>query len=136
MEGHWMGLGQKTGVLAVAAALAVLGTCWLAATPAVAEDIPAAAQEEAKGIWSMRCTTCHGASGHGDGAAAVAMNPKPRSFGDAEWQKSVTDAQIEQAILGGGPAIGKSPLMPPNPDLSAKADVVKALRAMVRGFAQ
>jgi hypothetical protein len=64
------------------------------------------------------------------------MNPKPRSFGDAEWQKSVTDAQIEQAILGGGPAIGKSPLMPPNPDLSAKADVVKALRAMVRGFAQ
>jgi mono/diheme cytochrome c family protein len=131
-----MGLAQKTGVLTVAAALAVLGTCWLAATPAFAEDIPAAAQEEAKNIWAMRCTTCHGNSGHGDGAAAVAMNPKPRSFADAEWQKSATDAQIEQVILGGGPAVGKSPLMPPNPDLSSKADVVKALRAMVRGFAQ
>lgn len=131
-----MGLGHRTGVWTMSAALAVLGICWLAATPAFAEDIPAAAQEEAKSIFAMRCATCHGAGGHGDGAAAIAMNPKPRSFADAEWQKSVTDQQIEQIIVGGGPATGKSPLMPPNPDLSSKTDVVKALRAMVRGFGQ
>ena len=131
-----MGLGHRTGVLTMSAALAVLGICWLAATPAFAEDIPAAAQEEAKSIFAMRCATCHGTSGHGDGAAAIAMNPKPRSFADAEWQKSVTDQQIEQIIVGGGPATGKSPLMPPNPDLASKTDVIKALRAMVRGFGQ
>lgn len=130
-----MELRHKTGVLTIAAALAVVGTCWLAAAPAFAEDIPAAAQDEAKSIFAMRCATCHGAGGHGDGAAAVAMNPKPRSFADAEWQKSVTDQHIEQIIVGGGPAVGKSPLMPPNPDLSSKPDVVKALRAMVRSFA-
>jgi mono/diheme cytochrome c family protein len=135
MEGDWMRFGDKTSLMTMTAALAVLATCWLVATPAFAEDIPAAAQEEAKSIFAMRCATCHGTAGHGDGAAAVAMNPKPRSFADGEWQKSVTDAHIEQIIVGGGPAVGKSPLMPPNPDIASKTDVVKALRAMVRGFA-
>jgi len=130
-----MGLRQKTGVLKMATALAVVGTCWLAVAPAFAEDIPAAAQEEAKSVFAMRCATCHGTSGHGDGAAAIAMDPKPRSFADADWQKSVTDEHIDQIIVGGGPAVGKSPLMPPNPDLASKPDVVKALRAMVRSFA-
>jgi mono/diheme cytochrome c family protein len=127
-------LGQKTGVLTIATALAVVGTCWLAVASAYAEDVPAAAQEEAKSVFTMRCATCHGAGGHGDGAAAVAMNPKPRSFADPEWQQSVTDDHIEQIIIGGGPAVGKSPLMPPNPDLTSKTDVVKALRVMVRSF--
>lgn len=126
-----MAFGRKTGLFTIGAALAVLGASLLAA-PASAEDIPAAAQEEAKGIFAMRCATCHGATGLGDGAAAVAMNPKPRSFADAEWQKTITDEQIEQIIVGGGPATGKSPLMPPNPDLATKTDVVKALRVMVR----
>jgi len=128
-----MAFGRKTGLFTIAAALAVFSVPLLAAL-ASAEDIPAAAQEEAKSIFEMRCATCHGATGLGDGAAAVAMNPKPRSFADAEWQKSVTDEQIEQIIVGGGPATGKSPLMPPNPDLAAKADVIKALRVMVRSF--
>lgn len=126
-----MAFGRKTDLFTIGAALAVLGASLLAA-PASAEDIPAAAQEEAKGIFAMRCATCHGATGLGDGAAAVAMNPKPRSFADAEWQKTITDEQIEQIIVGGGPATGKSPLMPPNPDLATKTDVVKALRVMVR----
>lgn len=126
-----MALGKTTGLFTTGAALAVWGAL-LMATPALAEDIPAAVQEEAKSIFAMRCATCHGATGLGDGAAAVAMNPKPRSFADAEWQKTITDEQIDQVIIGGGPAIGKSPLMPPNPDLAAKADVIKALRVMVR----
>ena len=126
-----MALGKTTGLFTTGAALAVWGAL-LMATPAVAEDIPAAVQEEAKSIFAMRCATCHGATGLGDGAAAVAMNPTPRSFADAEWQKAITDEQIDQVIIGGGPAIGKSPLKPPNPDLAAKADVVKALRVMVR----
>jgi mono/diheme cytochrome c family protein len=102
------------------------------ASSATAED-PAA---EAAGIFSMRCATCHGASGAGDGAAAVALDPKPRSFADAEWQKSVTDEHIDKITVGGGTAVGMSPLMPPNPDLASKPDVVTALREIVRGFAK
>jgi len=78
----------------------------------------------------------YGASGAGDGAAAAALKPKPRDYSDAEWQASVTDEYIEEVILKGGAAKGLSPLMPPNPDLSDKPQVVDGLRAIVRSFAE
>ncbi|MBI4817927.1 MAG: c-type cytochrome [Deltaproteobacteria bacterium] len=87
---------------------------------------------EADMIFNTRCATCHGPQGKGDGAAAAALNPKPRSFADAEWQKTVTDEHIGTVIVKGGAAAGKSPLMAPNPDLEAKPEVVKALVARVR----
>lgn len=105
-----------------------------AAPMALAAPPPPAAVKEADQIFKSRCTTCHGAGGKGDGAAAVALNPKPRDLTDAAWQKSVDDAHIEKIILNGGPAVNKSPLMPANPDLSAKPDVIHALRDMVRGL--
>ncbi|HVM96014.1 MAG TPA: cytochrome c [Candidatus Acidoferrales bacterium] len=101
-----------------------------------ADAIPAAAMTEAKDIFANRCATCHGPAGKGDGPAGAALNPKPRDYGDAAWQKSVTDDQIEKIILEGGPAVGKSPLMPPNPDLASKPQVVKGLRSIVRGFGE
>ncbi len=101
---------------------------WAAAPP------PPAAVQEADQIFKSRCITCHGAGGKGDGAAAVALNPKPRDLTDPAWQKSVDDAHIEKIILYGGPAVNKSPLMPANADLSAKPDVIHALRDMVRNL--
>jgi len=120
------------GYLMVGGALLAVGF----AVPAFAEEADAAegAAKEAKDIYTQRCTTCHGESGKGDGAAAVALNPKPRDLGLAEWQESVDDAHIEKVIVSGGPAVGKSPLMPPNPDLAAKTEVVQELRKIVRAF--
>jgi len=107
----------------------------LAARPAEAgEQIPPAAAKEAQDIYNTRCVTCHGPTGKGDGPVGAALSPKPRDLSDAAWQKSVTDEYIEKIVLSGGGAVGKSPLMPSNPDLTAKPEVVKALRAMVRGF--
>lgn len=57
------------------------------------------------------CATCHGASGHGDGPAAVALNPKPRDMTDAAWQASVDDDHIRTVIKNGGAAVGLSPTM-------------------------
>lgn len=113
------------------AALLLLVGGW--APRAHAAESPAATKE-ADEIFKTRCSTCHGTGGKGDGAAAAALNPKPRDMTDAGWQKSVTDEHIEKIILSGGPAVGKSPLMPANPDLNAKPDVVKALRHIVRDF--
>jgi mono/diheme cytochrome c family protein len=106
----------------------------VAARAPAAEQIPPAAKQEAEQIYKSRCTLCHGAAGKGDGPAAAGLNPKPRDLGDPAWQKSVTDEHIDKIILGGGAAVGMSPLMPANQDLAAKPDVIKALRLMVRNF--
>ena len=45
-----------------------------------ASPVPEAAMTEAKAIFAIRCVACHGAAGKGDGAAAAALNPKPRDF--------------------------------------------------------
>jgi mono/diheme cytochrome c family protein len=99
-----------------------------------AAPLPPAAVKEAGEIFTTRCALCHGASGKGDGAAAAGLNPKPRDYSDPAWQASVTDEQIEKIILEGGAAVGKSAMMPSNPDLASKPDVVKALRASIRQF--
>lgn len=87
---------------------------------------------ETKEIFVTRCGPCHGPSGHGDGAAAVNLLPKPRDFHDKSWQKSVTDEHIEVIIRKGGLSVGKSVLMPANPDFD---DVrIHELRRYIRSL--
>jgi mono/diheme cytochrome c family protein len=97
--------------------------------------ISAADRKEAHELFTMRCAACHGQFGRGDGPGAAGLNPKPRNYADAAWQKTVTDEEIEKAIVYGGAAVGKSPQMIANPDLQAKPGVVAALREKVRSFA-
>lgn len=92
------------------------------------------ARQEAQQIFSTRCAACHGATGHGDGPGAASLVPKPRNYHDAAWQDSVTDDEIEKAIVYGGAAVGRSPAMVANPDLGSKPAVVAALREIVRNF--
>lgn len=131
-------LATRLGVaVAVCGGLSARGQVWGADQPTAAgsgSGVSEAAKAEAKTIYTSRCATCHGTAGKGDGAAAAGLNPKPRDLSEAAWQKSVTDEHIEKIIAMGGPAVGKSPLMPPNPDLTSKPDVVKALRMIVRDF--
>ena len=120
----WIGLG-----LALVA--------WTAVRPLWAADMIAispATMKEAQTIYEGRCTMCHGPKGKGDGPVGASLNPKPRDLGDPAWQKTVTDEYIEKIIVGGGAAVGKSPLMPANPDLKDKPQVVTTLRMMVRSF--
>ncbi len=93
----------------------------------------AAVTPEVNTMFAMRCTPCHGTTGHGDGPGSVALTPKPRNYTDVAWQKSVTDDQIKKTILYGGAAVGKSPAMPPNPDLDGKPEL-EGLVAKVRSF--
>ena len=86
----------------------------------------------AKQTFAQRCVPCHGETGQGDGPASASLDPKPRKYADSAWQASVTDDYLEKIIKFGGAAVGKSPAMPNNPDLSA--GVVTALKDIVRGF--
>ncbi len=104
-----------------------------AAPPATGADA-GSAQAEAREIFATRCFTCHGTEGRGDGPASAGLQPPPRNFHDLEWQASVTDDHLEKIILYGGAAVGRSPAMPPNPDLQSKPEVVRALVELIRSF--
>ena len=58
------------------------------------------------------CASCHGPTGHGDGPAAAALDPKPRNLSDPKYVSTLSDEQIFKTVKEGGAAVGKSPLMP------------------------
>ncbi len=90
--------------------------------------------EEARRKFGTLCANCHGMDGTGNTPIAQSLNPKPRNYTDPAWQASVTDEQIAKTIVGGGESVGKSNVMPPNPDLADKPEVVAELVKIIRGF--
>jgi len=58
--------------------------------------LPADAQTIAQGkkVAEVNCVSCHGAKGKGDGAAAVALNPKP-----ADWTSAKVQAESDGEIF-------------------------------------
>lgn len=88
----------------------------------------------AKAMFGTVCATCHGADGTGNGPAAANLNPKPRNYTDPAWQASVTDEDIKKTILLGGQGVGKSPMMPGQPQLRQEPEVLDELVKIIRGF--
>jgi mono/diheme cytochrome c family protein len=101
--------------------------------PQSTQQQTAVAPSGAKELFEARCSPCHGMSGKGDGPAAAALNPKPRDYTNKSWQGSITDEELKKVIVGGGASVGKSPAMPPNPDLAGKPEL-DGLVAVVRSF--
>ena len=124
-------------VLSTTCALLFALACAAPPPPPQPPPIPADAMAAAEAKWNIFCSTCHGKTGRGDGPAAAALQPDLlRDYSDLAWQKSVTDEYLALAILKGGAAVGKSPLMPPSPDLQDRPEIVRGLVRVVRGFAQ
>ena len=119
---------------ALAAALTACGGADPNEEALAAAPRAAASATEARALFDSLCFTCHGTTGHGDGPGAAALDPKPRSFADTAWQDSVTDEHIQKTIVFGGAAVQKSPMMPAQPHLKGKNDVLAGLVAIVRGF--
>lgn len=85
--------------------------------------------------YSSYCASCHGADGKAQSEAALAMNPRPRSFYGLEWQNSVDDAHITKVIKEGGTAVGLSSTMAPWGAVMSDAEI-KDMVAKVRSFAE
>ena len=96
---------------------------------------PGGGGSQAEQMFATVCVTCHGADGSGKGPAAEALNPKPRNYTDPQWQASVTDDQIKEIILKGGQGVGKSPMMPGQPQLADQPQVLDGLVKIIRSFA-
>ena len=106
---------KRLSIFALAGALAACGGGEPAetpsTTPAAQAPAPAPAAFNAQNTFNTVCATCHGTSGHGDGPAGMALDPRPASFGEAEFWETRDEASIFKVIKEGGAAVGRSPLM-------------------------
>jgi mono/diheme cytochrome c family protein len=58
------------------------------------------------------CSICHGDKGQGDGFNSTNLAVPPRNFSAAQFWRQATDEQLLLTVTKGGPAAGKSVLMP------------------------
>lgn len=56
-----------------------------------------------KALFAVQCVACHGANGLGDGAAAAALNPKPRNFHSGYWRYGGAPSIIFRTLTQGSP---------------------------------
>jgi cytochrome c551/c552 len=99
----------------------------------IGESGPTPAQQ-AKLLFDNVCSTCHGLDGTGNGPASESLNPKPRNYTDAAWQSATTDDDLKKIIVEGGQAVGKSGMMPPQPQLKDQPQVLAEIVKIIRGF--
>lgn len=86
-------------------ALAALAS-YLAMTPATAS--------ETEKVYNFYCAQCHGLTGKGDGPNVTKDFPvSPRNFTAAKEMNKLSDADLKNVIMDGGPSVSKSPMMPP-----------------------
>ncbi|MFQ5783387.1 MAG: c-type cytochrome [Alphaproteobacteria bacterium] len=65
-------------------------------------------------VFKFYCAQCHGIGGKGDGPNVTKDFPvSPRNFTNAAEMNKLSDADIKNVIMDGGPAASKSPMMPP-----------------------
>lgn len=58
--------------------------------------------EKGKELYDANCQSCHGLNGLGDGAAGIALNPKPRNFTDTEgWTNGTEFISIYKTLQEG-----------------------------------
>jgi mono/diheme cytochrome c family protein len=75
--------------------------------------VPAGAAEIEK-VFKFYCAQCHGLGGKGDGPNVTKDFPvSPRNFTNAAEMNKLSDADLKNVILDGGPSVSKSPMMPP-----------------------
>jgi len=90
---------------------------WLAPAAEKGKKSPLAADkktvEQGEKVAKINCVSCHGAKGKGDGAAAVALNPKPADWTSKRVQDE-TDGEIFWKISTGRGAMPSWRHLPEN----------------------
>ena len=103
---------------------------------ALALTAPPASAADTEQVFKFYCAQCHGLTGKGDGPNVTKKFPvSPRNFTSAKEMNKLTDADIKNVILDGGPAMSKSAMMPPWSKTIGEGDVdglVKHLRKLCK----
>lgn len=77
--------------------------------PATPKSI-ARGQEVFRGVGS--CNVCHGEGGDGKGIGASGLDPSPRNFTNAKWQKARTDGELMWVLRHGSPGTAMITVVP------------------------
>jgi mono/diheme cytochrome c family protein len=83
-------------------------------------------------LYQTRCSPCHGSDGKAATPTAQALNPKPRDHTDGAYMNQLSDEHLAKIIKNGGPAVGKSSIMPAHTDLNDQQieDVIAFVRTL------
>jgi mono/diheme cytochrome c family protein len=99
---------------------------WVVPPPVTPEMLAAASKPSGdpmtagKQVFVQLCVPCHGPAGRGDGPASAALEPKPRNLTEPGYVAKLDDRYLFELVSRGGVAVGKSPLMPAQPSLTAQ----------------
>ncbi len=98
--------------------------------------VATASASETEKVYKFYCAQCHGLTGKGDGPNVTKDFPvSPRNFTAAKEMNKLSDADMKNVIMDGGPSASKSPMMPPwNKTLTA--DQVDGLIKHIRVLCQ
>ena len=77
------------------------------------ESTLTASEQRGDNLYAYYCAVCHGKRGEGDGFNSFQLSTPPAKHADAALMSTLSDADIQKVIKGGGPALGRSPQMPP-----------------------
>lgn len=92
---------MRKSILAVTT-VAVLSAPFAWAATAKPKKTPAMI-EKGKAAFATNCVPCHGEKGEGNGAAAAALNPKPRNFVTEPFKQGDKVEQIFETLNKGVP---------------------------------
>ena len=83
-------------------------------------------------LYQARCAPCHGPDGKAATPTAQALNPKPRDHTDGAYMNQLSNDHLAKVIKNGGPAVGKSQIMPAHADLNDQQieDIVTFVRTL------
>jgi mono/diheme cytochrome c family protein len=83
-------------------------------------------------LYQTRCSPCHGPDGKAATPTAQALNPKPRDHTDGAYMNQLSNEHLAKVTKNGGPAAGKSPIMPAHTDLNDQQieDVIAFVRTL------
>lgn len=92
----------------------------------VPQSVQAASGPE---LFKFYCAQCHGLKGKGDGPNVTQdFKTDPRDFTKAKEMVKLSDADIRNVVLDGGPSVSKSELMPPWSKTLSNGDVDKLVK--------
>ncbi|MEE8305157.1 MAG: cytochrome c [Candidatus Tectomicrobia bacterium] len=113
-------------------AVIVLAFGLLSAPPGMLHAAGKGNVEAGKQLYQMRCSPCHGPDGKANTPTGRALNPKPRDHTNGTYMNTLSNQHLFKVIRQGGMAVGKSPIMPPQADLSDQQlqDVIAFVRTL------